>query len=60
MQVALDLLIEQGRFYKNRQLILITPQDLSTVTQAPDVKIFKLPNPKRMVSGQTTLNFHAS
>jgi len=56
-RVALDLLIEQGRICRNRQFILITPQDLSSVTPAVDVKIFKLPDPKRTLAGQQTLEF---
>jgi len=53
--VALNQLIEEGRKHKNRQFVFITPQDLSTVTPAPDLKIVKLQNPDRMLEGQATL-----
>lgn len=35
---ALQTLIETGRKYSHRQFVFITPQDISSVTPAPDVR----------------------
>jgi chromosome segregation ATPase len=54
-KVALDQLIQEGLANKDRQFVFITPQDLSSVTPSPEVKIIKLQNPGRLVEGQATL-----
>jgi len=54
-KVALGQLIEQGLLHRDRQFVFITPQDLSSITPTPEVKIIKLQNPDRLVEGQATL-----
>jgi chromosome segregation ATPase len=54
-KIALEQLVEEGLQNKHRQFVFITPQDLSSITPTPEVKIIKLQNPDRLVEGQATL-----
>ena len=54
-KIALQQLIDEGLQNKHRQFVFITPQDLSSITPRPEVKIIKLQNPDRLVEGQATL-----
>lgn len=51
-KIALDQLVEEGLSNKHRQFVFITPQDLSSITPTPEVKVIKLQNPDRLVEGQ--------
>ncbi|KZF18881.1 DNA repair protein Rad18 [Xylona heveae TC161] len=52
--VSMGMMIAAARRSVSRQFILITPQSMSNVNLAADVKIIKLNDPER---GQTTLTF---
>jgi len=54
-KIALQQLIDEGLQNKHRQFVFITPQDLSSITPRPEVRIIKLQNPDRLVEGQATL-----
>eukprot|EP00611_Tribonema_gayanum_P020500 TRINITY_DN3754_c0_g1_i1.p2 TRINITY_DN3754_c0_g1~~TRINITY_DN3754_c0_g1_i1.p2 ORF type:complete len:1140 (+),score=508.08 TRINITY_DN3754_c0_g1_i1:127-3546(+) len=45
-RVAIAQLIAHARTQCQRQFIFITPQDLSGVRTAPDLRIFKMPDPR--------------
>ncbi|KAG5192144.1 RecF/RecN/SMC [Tribonema minus] len=45
-RVAIAQLIAHARTQRQRQFIFITPQDLSGVRTAPDLRIFKMPDPR--------------
>ena len=54
-KIALQTVCEMARKLNHRQFIFITPQDLSAITAAPDIKIVKL-QPVNRITGQTTLD----
>ncbi|KAL8797596.1 MAG: hypothetical protein Q9195_000413 [Heterodermia aff. obscurata] len=56
-EVSIDLIISAARASASRQFIFITPQSMSSVSEASDVKIHKMTDPKR---GQKTLPFVAA
>ncbi|CAH3155289.1 unnamed protein product [Porites evermanni] len=55
-RISMEMMLKVAKEQQERQFILLTPQDMSSIGQSKRVKIFKLQDPER---GQTTLNFQA-
>ncbi|GMH47517.1 hypothetical protein TrRE_jg10257 [Triparma retinervis] len=53
-KIALDTLVQCATAMVHRQFIFITPQDVSSLTPGPMLKIIKMKPPER--NGQTTIN----
>lgn len=56
-RISMDMMMKVAKEQKERQFILLTPQDMSSIGSSRTVRIFRLQDPER---GQTTLNFQAS
>lgn len=51
-RLALNTLVKIAKAMSHRQFIFITPQDLSTLTPGPDLRIHKMRPPARSATAQ--------
>lgn len=56
-RISMEMMLKVAKEQQERQFILLTPQDMSSIGSSRSVRIFRLQDPER---GQTTLNFQAS
>ena len=53
-RVSMKMMIDTANASDSKQYILITPQDMSTVSFGPSVRVHRMGDPER---GQNTLTF---
>lgn len=56
-RISMEMMLKVAKEQQERQFILLTPQDMSSIGSSKTVRIFRLQDPER---GQTTLNFQAA
>ncbi|KAK7485360.1 hypothetical protein BaRGS_00023459 [Batillaria attramentaria] len=55
-QISMDMMLEVAKSQMERQFIFLTPQDMSSMRQRFNFRIFQMPNPDR-TGNQSTLPF---
>nr|QIC49993.1 structural maintenance of chromosomes protein 6 [Actinia equina] len=54
-RISMNMMLKVAKEQEERQFILLTPQDMSSIGGGRNVRIFRLRDPER---GQTIINFH--